>query len=178
MNAESTKFNKGDCVMYKNSCVCRVEEIQNRSFTGIGERLFYNLRPVGDARTVFYVPADSPDLDSIMRQIQTPEEISEAISQSEKTKNIWIDDVKSRAIRFGELVSYGSTADVLWVGRALSDHRDAAQKEKRKLYASDARLLADAEKIITEEFSFALKLERDDVIPYIISLTRPQECAD
>ena len=164
--------------MYKNSCVCRVEEIQNRSFTGIGERLFYNLRPVGDARTVFYVPADSPDLDSIMRQIQTPEEISEAISQSEKTKNIWIDDVKSRAIRFGELVSYGSTADVLWVGRALSDHRDAAQKEKRKLYASDARLLADAEKIITEEFSFALKLERDDVIPYIISLTRPQECAD
>ena len=53
--------------------------------------------------------------------------------------------------------------------KELSLYRISAEKEKKKFYVSDAKLLAAAEKAIFEEFAYVLGIERDEVIPYIMN---------
>lgn len=42
------------------------------------------------------------------------------------------------------------------------------QSQGKKLHAADARTLAEAEKLIHQEFAYALKLEPEDVAPFIM----------
>ena len=51
--------------------------------------------------------------------------------------------------------------------KQLSEHKAAIEKMRKKLYASDARILASAEKAVTEEFAFSLGIQRSEVLPYI-----------
>lgn len=167
--ANTCEYNEGEHVMYKSERVCVIEAICKREFSGLGEREFYILKPVNDKKTSFYVPVDAPQLCDFISRIPSPEEVDEYIDRSNTATHPWIPDVKARALRYGEMMKQGDRADILWIARNLTQYKRQVEENKKKLYASDARMLADAERLITEEFSFALGLERDDVVPYIIS---------
>ena len=47
-------------------------------------------------------------------------------------------------------------------------------KKNKKLCANEERILSCAEKLIIEEFSFALNLKPDQVIPYILGKVNEQ----
>ena len=76
---------------------------------------------------------------------------------------------KKRSAVYGDIISEGDPGKILRLVKELSLYRISAEKEKKKFYASDAKLLAAAEKAIFEEFAYVLGIERDEVIPYIMN---------
>lgn len=157
----------GEHVVYRNNGIYRICDMRIEKFCGINERTYFVMCSVYDKSSMIFVPTDAKDIVTNMRRILSPSEIDAAISQAESSVNVWVEDVKERAEYFDRLFDSGSCSDILWLYNVLSDHKAETEKNRRKLYASDARILAAAEKIITDEFSFVLGIEKNEVLPYI-----------
>lgn len=152
--------------MYKNNGMCRVADITETDF-GAGERPYYILESVYDEKSSVYVPVGSP-LEVSMHHILSAGEINAIIDATGKCGGEWINDAKEREARFSEMLSSGDRADALWLVKTISLKRTEAIENKKKLRASDEKILDAAQKSITEEFAFVLGIDKNEVIPYII----------
>lgn len=159
-------FQKGDHVIYKNNGVCLVEDIRPLSF-GTTQREYYILRPLNNGGTV-YVPTDGGENAPKPKKIPTREEIDALIDQAEHSNLKWIENSKMRIVAFDKLLSSGDRASILWLLKMLSAKKEEEAARNKKLCANEERILSTAEKIIIEEFSFALQLPKQKIIPYIL----------
>ena len=107
-----------------------------------------------------------------MRPIMTRDEIEQIISESEKTELPWYDDSRTRRDFLSNVIASGDRAKILQVLKQLSLHKIKVEKENHKFYATDEALLTRAIKIITEDFAFALGLEKEQVLPYILKIAK------
>ncbi len=160
-------FKAGEYVSYKKNGICKIADIVTREFVGMDPKPYYEMEVVFDNHTVLYVPVGSPAEQS-MRRVLTAEEVHAVILESEQYQDPWIEDGKARAAQFEAMLEEGTRSTILWIMKMLTFHRAQAERENKKVYAADVRILETAEKIITEEFSFALKIEKEQVVPYII----------
>lgn len=158
----------GDHVMYRQNGICRVDDIRTESFSGT-ESQYYVLQSVSDEHMKIYVPTKPGPLLERMRPLLTKEEIQAVITRSDEIDEAFLADGKARAEKFSEILHSGDSAGILWVVKILSLYKEKLAEEKRKFYASDKRVLAAAEKLIKEEFSFVLNIPDDEVIPYILA---------
>ncbi len=163
---ECIMFQKGDHVIYKNNGVCLVEDVRPLSF-GTIQREYYILRPLNNEGTV-YVPTDSGENTPKLKKIPTSDEIDALIDQTEHSDLKWIENSKMRIVAFDKLLSSSDRASILWLLKMLSVKKKEEAARNKKLCANEERILTAAEKIITEEFSFALGLPKEDVVPYIL----------
>ena len=163
------KFKAGDCVNYRRNGICKVVRITKRDFGTLGETEYYELSPVYDPKTVIYVPTEALTLTQGMRRLLSAEEIDRIIEEAEGGEFCRIEDAKKRSAVYGDIISEGDPGKILRLVKELSLYRISAEKEKKKFYVSDAKLLAAAEKAIFEEFAYVLGIERDEVIPYIMN---------
>lgn len=161
-------FGVGDCVVYAGNGICRINDIRNEKFCGMGERLYYVMSSVYDDKAKFYLPADAEDAGKKLRPILSREDITAVIDKSEDIGVRWIENDEERIAAFEELLTRGEIAEVLWLVKILHLHKIETCKSGKKFRACDEKILAAAERRITEEFAFVLGLERDGVIPYIV----------
>ncbi len=158
----------GEHIICRGGEIGKIVDIRRIRFGGIGEKVYYVVAPIYDEHAVMYIPAGGKD-DEGMRQVLTAKQIDAVIAEAESRSGDWVEDPKERAALFGGILENGSRTDILRVFKALSLYKLEIEKQKKRLYMSDARLLEAAEKRITEEFAFALGLKRDEVVPYIVS---------
>lgn len=166
--SEKVTFKVGDYVNYRNSGICRVEEITKADF-GLGVKEYYILKNVYEENTVVRIPTDSKAAALNMRRLLTKKEIDQIISDTENSENKWIDEYKQRATAFEAILAKGDRSDILWMIKALSLYKVEAKDSKRKFGVTDEKLLDQALKTILQEFSFILKIDQEKVIPYINS---------
>lgn len=166
--SQAPRFNQGDFVIYKNNGVCRIEQITEIQFGTAPAREYYILRPQGSDGTI-YVPTEGGENAPKLKKIPSKEEIDALIRAAEQSPLEWIDNSKVRIATFDRLLSSGDRASILWLLKVLSAKRDEEATKNKRLCSNEERILSSAEKIITEEFSFALGLSKEDVVPYILN---------
>ena len=164
---EYIRHKTNECVMYKNYGICRITDIRSERFGDGDLRDYYVLRSVSDEHCVVYIPTDS-ELTLRMRHVLSKDEIDYIIDNSSRQTGLWVNDGKLRAARFMQIILNGDRAEILWIIKALSIYRNELAQSKKHLCAGDERVLAAAEKAITDEFSFVLGIDRSAVIPYIV----------
>lgn len=161
-------FAVGDFVNYKQNGICKITDIVEQDFAQMGAKDYYKLSPIHDEKTVIFVPVDSESLNDDMYCILTKEEIDEVISKSLCEEHNWIEDHKERASVYSNILLSKDRAKIISVLLMLMKYKQSVEETKRKMYASDIRILTAAQKIITEEFSFVLGVGKEDVIQYIL----------
>lgn len=161
------KHKIGEYVVYKNSGICRITAIRSMRFPKMKERVYYICSPIYDESAVIYAPADSEEAERGMRKILTAEEIDSIIASAESIESDLSKDSKERTAVFEEKLLGGDRTEILWLIKVITEEKRQRESQKKKLYAADAKILATAEKIITEEFAFALGISKNEVIPYI-----------
>lgn len=165
MSQNSAPHLTGEHVIYKNNGVCRIEEIRQMSFNSLPERSYYVLRPLSGEGT-FFLPVQGVS-EKRMKKIPTKEEIDRVIDQANRSTFEPEKSSKLRIIQFETILNEGDRAKILRLWRYLAEKKSAEQQKNRALCGSEERIRAAAEKIITEEFSFALNLPKESVISYI-----------
>lgn len=168
---ESVMYNLGDYVIYEQSGICKIVDIREEKFDKYTKKKFYILNPVfSSLSTVIYVPVDREDLNVHMQHLLTKEKINEIILNSNEKDIKWVEDSKARFDLYNEILKTGDRIKILRIIKSLSVFKLNREKEDKTFYVSDKRLLDTALKNITEEFSFVLSIEQDEVVPYIISM--------
>lgn len=159
----------GEHVVYRSGGIYRIDDIRVENFCGIGERTYYVMSSVYDDNSMVYVPVDAQDIDKCLRHTLTGPEIDKLMTRAAKEQDDWewVEDVKARAACYDELMSEGTCCGILRIFLSLRRHREEIEGSRKKLYASDARLLAASEKILTDEFSFILGIDKSDVTTYL-----------
>ncbi len=160
------KFTVNDLVSYRTSGVCRIAEIKRCDFGGKQEE-YYILHPIHDEKSVIFVPVDSP-LSDKMNSVLTKDEANEIISASIPEKPFdWIENDRERTAKIKEVVSSGDRERITRMIKTLRLRRKALSACGKKLRVTDEAALVSAEKVLYDEFAYALGIERDDVMPYI-----------
>ena len=167
MEQSNTKYHVGEYISCQGIGICQISDISEMDFGDYNPKKYYKLKPVYDVHSTSYLPVDSPEVNSKLRRLITKEELDEVIDDAEKVDIDWIENGKQRAERFSEILSGGDRVEALWLVKTLSLHKAEVEAQSRKFYASDARILAAAEKLVCEEFAFVLGCSKNEVIPYI-----------
>ncbi|MBQ8140367.1 MAG: CarD family transcriptional regulator [Clostridia bacterium] len=159
----------GSYVSYRAEGVCKISDIRTENFGVLGrDVLYYVLNPVGDEKSVFFVPVDNERLVSMMRKILSADEITDMIKASLLRGGEWISDSKQRSNRFKEILSVGEREELVLMIHILKRHIDDAAENGKKSYITDVNAMKRASKILFDEFSMTIPMSSpDDVIALI-----------
>ena len=159
----------GDFIKYRQNGICEIKGIVKQNFAYMGEKEYFELSPVYDAKTVIFVPVDSEYLQNEMQHVLSSAEIDEIIGTSLNEEMLWISDNKERAHSYTEILTEGNSAKILSMIKTLLNKKRELLENNKKLSANDLKILSSAQKMITEEFAFVLGIEKDKVEEYIVN---------
>ena len=162
-------FEIGEVVSYGATGLCTIEDIRLESLSRAGTKKqeYYILRPVATPTCTTYVPVANEALTAKMRKIYTRQQIDDLILSVRGRKLEWIEDTRRRADVYGQIVSQGISAELLKLIACLYLEKKARSKGGRKFCATDEKLLSSAERMVSEEFAYALQIPPKQVTAYI-----------
>lgn len=169
------QFKKGDTVIYGSFGICLVKEIKSMQFVpGSPCEDYYLLSPFSGPPSTFYVPLRNSDA---LRKPLTQEEINMLINKAKDINISWIENRQLRAELFSGIISRGVSAELIATVNCILKRKDALTEKNRELSSTDRAFLASAEKLLQDEFSLVLKIDKDKVNSYITeSFSQPSLC--
>ena len=159
-------FQINDTVLYGAQGVCRITEITRRAVDG-RQIDYYVLKPLFNKGGTLLVPMGNAALLSRMRPVLSREELHGLIGALAQKTSPWIENENERKEKYRQALTSADRLDLLCLLRALYEHRQTLLGLGKKVHAIDERFCKDAEKIVCDEFSYVLDIERDQVTPYI-----------
>lgn len=158
-------FRVDDRVMYANSDICRIEDIRDEKFSGEA-RLYYVMKPVFDPRSTLYCPVDAGE--AKLRGLLSPEEVEGLfVSLEAESPMPWVENDQERKERFNTILRSGTPFEMLQLLVALYEKRASKLREGRKFYASDERVLKEAERVLHGEIACVLEMEVAEAAAYV-----------
>ena len=155
-----------DVVVYGCEGICKIAEITEMSFGSDDKKSqYYILTPISSKGAKVFVPCDNEMLVSKMQNVLSAKDIEEMISSVDELPE-WISDNRNRNKAFKEILQTYDRKKILSLAKLLC----IVKKEKdpqRRMLASDEEILKKVIRILHAEFSMALKIEIDQVVPYI-----------
>lgn len=159
-------FQKGDYVIYGDTGVCRIEEVEVPKHLPVGsKKLYYKLIPVYEAGTI-YIPVDTK---VFMRAVISREEAIDLISKIP----FLIDDLyetadpKAMVIQYKESIQTHNCGDLLQMIRTAFIKNRTLVEKGRKESKINSDYMKRAEKLLHGEFSIALGIPVDQVQGFI-----------
>ena len=160
-------YNVNDTVLYGKQGVCVIKDIVRENFSGKPLDYYY-LKPAYNESTVIYVPVENKELVGKMKKVLSSDEINDLIKEVKNTEPIWYDNEKVRKEKFNDIIAKGDRREILQLINALYINKQEREAMGKKMYASDEKLMREAEKLIYEEFATVLNIKPDKVVDYIV----------
>lgn len=162
------KYDVGEYIVYGTSGICRITDIKNMTLSPIiGERNYYVLEQVNSKASTIYVATDNEILCAKMRYILSEKEIRDILGRAKDGCMSWIEDRKERFRAFHDILTGSSHEELILMISCIYMKNKELSENKKRISDSDASILNSAEKIIREEFTFALGISADEIGPFI-----------
>lgn len=159
-------YSINDVVLHASSGVCQIDDIREERFSG-KPRTYYVMHPLcEDCKLIIYVPVDSEKCP--LRDLHSREEILKLIRDSVQMEIDWPDNNNMRKNNFTEILKSDNTSKIIALIECLLQRKVEVEKLGRKFPVIDEKILTDAEKRISQEFSVALKMNGEEVGPFIL----------
>lgn len=152
----------GKKVLYGTNGVCSVEDITVKRIGGANIE-YYVLKPLCSTSSTLFVPTGNETLLGKIRDISTPEKLRDIIDNPPEAGS-WNDNKLERSEEFKSIISGADCKKLVALIRLITAHEKQQQAVGKHLHISDERFLKEAEKMVAEEFSVVLGIERDEVI--------------
>lgn len=158
-------FKINDVVMYRHYGICRIADIETKTFSNYDQVLYYVLHPLNDESSTFYIPVNNK-LNSI-RKLISVKEIYELIEDIPNQQTIFIEDDQKRNQAFCKIIKTGDHENLIRLIKTLYYNKEEKNKMGRKVHISDDAAMKEAEKILYQEFAYVLDINFEDVVPFI-----------
>lgn len=162
-------FQIGEVVSYGATGICTIEDIKVMSLSrsGTNKQEYYILRPAAAPTCITYIPTGNEMLTAKMRRVFTAQQIDDLIASVKGEQLEWIEDTRRRADTFGQIVTKGISQELLKLIGCLYLEKKSRTGTGKKFCATDEKILSSAERIVSEEFAYALKIPQSEVSAYI-----------
>ena len=160
-------FAINDVICYGTQGVCTVMGTVKQKIGGAVQE-YYVLKPYFEHNASVYVPLNNENLVRKMRPCLTAEEVGRVILLMAQTQGEWIEDDLDRKEQFGKITASG---DVYELARMLCNiHLHAVDRKEagKNLHLADERAQKEAEKLLFDEFAYALGMQPKDILPYLL----------
>ena len=153
-------FAVNDVVMYTTYGICKISNIIEMSFGGNTNK-YYVLHPLRESKTELTLPVDNPMTKIRLHPLLPENEINDLIHEIPFLEVYWIEKDNDRKAKFGDIVKSGDRKETLRLIKCIKYHAVDIKDKGRKLHATDETAMKDAEKLILDEFSYVLNMERE-----------------
>lgn len=169
-------FHINDVIMYGAQGVCMIADIEEKNISGSRKKYFV-LKPIHDTGATIFAPTDNEHIRRKMRRLLTAEEINALIDSMPDEDAPWVVDESERKERYKNLIASGDHLGLLKMIKAIYAHKEAREREGKRLHISDERFFKDAEHILYNEFQYVLNLNgKDDLMKYIVARIESKAC--
>ncbi|MCI8590525.1 MAG: CarD family transcriptional regulator [Clostridiales bacterium] len=151
-----------DIVMYGTIGICKIEAIEEQSFNGV-KRNYYVLKPLHQEGAKTFVPVDNEILVSKIHKVLSADEIKHLIGTLSDAQTKWMDKDAERKQLYTETLEKGDRKEMIALVRAVLQHKEEQMGKGKKLHICDERFLMQAQKVLYDEFSFVLHVNREEV---------------
>jgi len=161
------KFAVNDYVIYGKSGLCFVKEIKKMRMANGPLSEYYVLNSATGNAVTIYVPCDKENLVAKMRRPLTKDEIDEILEEAKGQHINWIDNNNERADYFKKITDGDNYRD--WILLVSCIHIKKIEKlaNGKHLSSKDENTLKLLERLIEDEFCYALQLDSNQVSKYI-----------
>lgn len=159
-------YHTGDTVMHPSEGVCTVTELRRMAFRGAEQRMYYVLKPTMEkSSSTVYLPVARGN--SILRQLLTESDIRALIRRSGEYAGLWIADSKQRKEAFSRILVEGNYAKIIRMIQEIRTENAQRDAEGKKPCAADEAILAEAERLLHQEFSYVLHMSPEETAAFI-----------
>lgn len=155
-----------DIVLYGTDGVCRISDVTERKIGG--DTLKYLiLMPVYNSSSTIFVPLANEKLLGKMRMIPSEKDLVETIERASNADVDWIENDLRRKEEFHQILDNGDTYSLVCLLKSIYKHQSERMSEGKKLHVVDERIMKEAEKVLCDEASYSLGINRSCVGSYI-----------
>lgn len=151
----------GDLIIYSAHGICRVDDICKKTFSGI-TRKYYVLHPIQDNHQLkISTPVDSDKV--VMLELANQEEANELLESFKSPGVDWIDNPNLRNHSYSDILNTGDRKEIAKVVNTLMRKKIEAERNDRKLYEQDRKLLESAQNTLFNELAISLNKPLEEI---------------
>ncbi len=110
-----------------------------------------------------------------MRNLLKRDQVISLIESIPEEHSEWITDNQARRNQYNQILQIADQHELLIMIKALTERQEELAEIGRKLSAQDTDFKKRAEALINDEFALVLKIEPEEVLPFIIEHTSEQK---
>ncbi len=154
-------FNIGDLVIYSTHGICKVDNICDKTFSGI-TRTYYVLHPMEDHHQLtISTPVNNNKV--LMLDLIHKEEAHDILESFRDPGIKWYDHSNIRLNLYTEIINTGDRKEIAKVVNTLMRKKLELQLLDRKFYERDQRLLNTTVNILFKELAISLETTFEDI---------------
>ncbi len=158
----------GSYVLYGKTGVCLVQEQKTVTVGGVSGQ-YYVLQPISDSRSSVFVPCDNAALVERMRALLTRGEIDALLSVADSEQLAWVDERAQRMTLERSIINSGDRRMLIRLLCCLLRKKQERLDQGKRLSTMDETTLQECMRLIDEEFSMVLGIDRSQVAEYILA---------
>lgn len=151
----------GEYVISTNNGICKIEDITHPDFVSEKDKMYYEILPVGEAKTKLYVSVDKAS--DRIRKVMTEEAATKLIDEIPTIDETWIDNDKQREMKYKEAIYSGKPELLVSIIKTMYFRKMKRTATGKKNTLVDERYFKMAEEHLYGELAFALGKEKDDM---------------
>ena len=157
-------FKSGDYVVNSNNGICKIDGIVTMN-TQNGNKEYYLLIPLNEQTAKIYIPVDVAD--QRIRYAMNKKQAMQLINGIKSIHETYIENEKEREKVYKAAVSSCNPQKLVGIIKTLYLRRLEREKSGKKNTVIDERYFKLAENQLHSELSFALQVEKEQVIQMI-----------
>ena len=155
----------GDFVVKAANGICEVKDIVNPDFVDDDKKLYYELQPLSDSKTVLYVSTDRDD--GSMRAVITEEEAENLIRMIPTIDEPWINNERERERNYKEAIKSNEPEKLIGIIKLIYQRKKTRLEQGKKTTMVDKQYFDKAENLLYSELELVLKKSRDEIYDQI-----------
>lgn len=158
-------YQVGDFIVKAANGICEVKDIVNPDFVDDDKKLYYELQPLSDSKTVLYVSTDRDD--GSMRAVITEEEAEDLIRMIPTIDEPWINNERERERNYKEAIKSNEPEKLIGIIKLIYQRKKMRQEQGKKTTMVDKQYFDKAENLLYSELELVLKKSRDEIYDQI-----------
>ena len=158
-------FQIGDMVMHPSEGVCAIEDLHLMDLCG-AQRTYYILKPAMQKSSLtVYLPVVRGN--TVLRRLLSHQDILGIIQRARECSSLWIADSKQRKEAFTRILSQGDYVKIIRMMQDIYETRICRMQQGKKACAADEAILAEAERLLHQEFSCVLHMTPEATAAFV-----------
>lgn len=160
-------YKTNETVLHANYGICKISEITRQVINGSSVEC-YTVKPLYDNQCRFLIAANNQKATQKIQRVLSRRELEALIQTMSTESTIWIENATLRKKRYEEILENGDRQELVQLIKTLYLRQQTLQEKGKKLQTADERSLQMAEKLLHDEISHVLHIQRDHVRSFIL----------